>query len=135
MKRPLTALAAVVLIAVPVAACGSDDEGEDGGSGATTTQTSTGPAKTTPASGKTVRVSMKEIRYIPRDVTVGVGDKIVWTNDDPVAHTATSDPDGGKFDSGTVQQGKTFEYVAREKGKIPYVCTIHPTQTGSITVR
>ncbi len=78
---------------------------------------------------------MKDTRFVPMNVTVSVGGTIKWTNDDPIPHTVTkgSGP-GPKFDSGTVDEGGTFEQKFDTAGTIDYVCKIHPNQTGSITV-
>ena len=66
---------------------------------------------------------------------VKAGGTITWTNEDSFAHTVTkgSGP-GAKFDSGTVDGGGTFKHKFDTAGKIDYVCTIHPNQTGTITV-
>ncbi|MFZ1684338.1 MAG: hypothetical protein WAU88_09445 [Candidatus Zixiibacteriota bacterium] len=36
-------------------------------------------------------VSMSGSAFVPATLTVDVGDTVKWTNNDPVAHTATSD--------------------------------------------
>jgi len=117
-----------------VAACGSDDE-DGGGGAATKEQPSGGAAPDTDGAGSGVAVSMKDIKFIPMDVKVKAGDTVKWTNDDSIVHTVTktSGP-GAKFDSGNVDGGGTFEQKLDDAGKIDYVCTIHPQQTGTITV-
>ena len=85
---------------------------------------------------KTITVNMENIEYVPRDVSVPVGGKVVWTNTDGTAHTVTKEEGPGKpFDSGNMDQGAKFEQTFTERGKINYVCNIHPNQTGTITVR
>ncbi|MBA3298786.1 MAG: cupredoxin domain-containing protein, partial [Thermoleophilaceae bacterium] len=79
--------------------------------------------------------SMKDIKFVPMDVTVKAGGTIKWTNDDSIVHTVTkTNGPGAKFDSGNVSGGETFEQKFEERGKIDYFCTIHPQQTGTITV-
>jgi plastocyanin len=85
------------------------------------------------AKGGGAAVSMKNIKYVPQDITVKSGQKITWTNDDAVAHTVTAQK-GADFDSGTINSGGTFSFTPRNAGTIDYVCTIHPGQTGTITV-
>jgi len=119
-----------------VSGCGSDDE-ENGGSAETTEKPTEKPTDK-PAGPKgvgKVAVSMKNTEYVPMDVKVKTGGTITWTNDDSFPHTVTkgSGP-GPKFDSGTVDGGKTYEQKFSTPGKIDYVCTIHPNQTGTITV-
>jgi plastocyanin len=79
-----------------------------------------------------------EIFYDPEDTFVTPGSTITWTNSDTAAHTVTSgnptDGPDGKFDSGLISPGKTFETVLDEKGTYQYFCQVHPWMTGSITV-
>jgi len=153
MTRPI-ALIAAVLVALALAACGADsgNEEDSGGGGAgtdaaptTEAQTDAGgsgvgnteqqPASTSPGAPSTkgsIRVAMKDIKYVPADVDVKVGQKITWTNNDPVAHTVTARDDS--FDSGTKQSGQTYTYTPKKAGKIDYFCEIHPNQVGSINV-
>ena len=136
MKKWIALLA--LCLALGTAGCGSDDD-EDAGDGAETTeqpadtteQQATGRAK----SPRVVSVSMKDTLFVPMDVKVAVGGTVKWKNDDPFAHTVTKESGPGpRFDSGTVNGGGTFEQKFDKAGNIDYVCTIHPSQTGSITV-
>jgi plastocyanin len=131
MHKLSIAAICLALAAGGLAACGGDDD-DDGGGQATT------PAATQPAGGGAatgeIKVSMKDIKYIPQQVTARTGQKITWTNDDPVAHTVTA-KSGADFDSGTIQPGGKYSQTVSKAGKIDYVCTIHPNQTGSITVQ
>ena len=82
-----------------------------------------------------VTIDMKDIKYVPAEATVPVGSTVTWTNSDAVAHTVTKESGPGEdFDSGTIAAGKTFEQTFEETGEIAYVCTIHPNQTGTLTV-
>jgi plastocyanin len=120
VRRVLAPLLAAAL-ALGLTACGS--------SGSKTTSTSAKPA----TGGGGVNVSMKNIKFVPMEIQAKVGQKITWTNDDPVAHTVTAQK-GADFDSGTVNSGGTFSFTPKKAGTIDYVCTIHPGQTGTITV-
>ena len=134
MNRRTALFASCLALSLMVAACGSDDE-DGGGGAATKEQPSGGAAPDTDGAGSGVAVSMKDIKFIPMDVKVKAGDTVKWTNDDSIVHTVTktSGP-GAKFDSGNVDGGGTFEQKLDDAGKIDYVCTIHPQQTGTITV-
>jgi plastocyanin len=74
-------------------------------------------------------------------VEVTVGTTIRWTNNDSVAHTVTSGasdglagtPDG-KFDSGFLDAGATWEYTFDEAGVYPYYCIPHPWMRGTLVV-
>jgi plastocyanin len=123
MKRRTPIFVAAVLALAAFAGCGSSSK---------TTSTQATRA-TGGSSGGVVAVSMKTIQFVPKNVTAKVGQKITWTNDDPVAHTVTAQR-GADFDSGTVNSGGTFSFTPKKAGTIAYVCTIHPGQSGTITV-
>jgi plastocyanin len=137
MKKLLVLLIACLALTLTFAACGDDDDDDGGGSAATPTteQTDTGAGQKTPSSPN-VEVEMKDIKFIPHDVTVKAGSAVQWTNNDSVPHTVTytSGP-GEDFDSGDVPPGDVFEQGFEEKGTVEYVCTIHPGQDGTITVK
>jgi plastocyanin len=123
MRRTIPILAALVLV-LGIGACGSSsDKGKTSSSG----------AKPAGGGGGEVKVSMKNIKFVPMNIQAKVGEKITWTNDDPVAHTVTAQK-GADFDSGTVNSGGTFSFTPKAAGTIDYLCTIHRGQTGTITV-
>ncbi len=121
----------IAACAVLVAGCG----GGGGGSGsaapaAPQTETSAQGA------GKVAHVRMKNIKFVPKSISVKAGTKVVWQNDDSVAHTVTKDSGpGAEFDSDQVGPGAKFEQTFTAPGKVSYVCTIHPNQDGTIVVK
>jgi plastocyanin len=80
----------------------------------------------------TYTIVMQGVAFVPETVTVKQGDTVVWINKDPFPHTATAHD--RSFDSREMEPDKTWKYVARKKGKIPYVCTLHPTMKGTLVV-
>jgi plastocyanin len=78
-------------------------------------------------------VAMEAVAFQPADLTVSVGDTIVWANKDPFPHTVTSK--SAAFDSKQIEAGASWSYRARYKGDYPYVCTLHPTMSGTIHVK
>jgi plastocyanin len=138
MKKLLVLL--IACLALTLAACGDDDDDDGGGGSAATTpteQTDTGAAeKPSGGGGGTETVDMKDIQFVPKDVTVDAGTTITWTNSDSVPHTVTKEGGpGADFDSGNVDPGATFEQTFDEAGTVDYVCTIHPGQAGTVTVK
>jgi plastocyanin len=139
MKKLLILLTACLALTLTFAACGSDDDDDNGGGSSaatpTTEQTDTGGGAKKPAAGSTT-VDIKDIQFVPKDVTIDAGTTIKWTNSDSIAHTVTKDDGpGADFDSGDIDGGGTFEQTFDTKGTINYVCTIHPGQAGTITVK
>jgi plastocyanin len=78
-------------------------------------------------------VTIQGFAFSPSNMSVSVGDTVVWTNRDGVAHTVTSNT--GIWDSGTLGQNQSFTRVFSSAGSFPYHCTIHPSMTGTITVQ
>jgi len=90
----------------------------------------TGPAP------KTHTVEIRGMEFHPAELTVAVGDTIVWINRDIVPHTATANGgDHTKWDTGALTQDNTGRYVARRAGVVRYSCTFHPTMHGKLIVR
>jgi hypothetical protein len=77
-------------------------------------------------------VTIKNFAFAPTTSTVHVGDTITWTNQDQVAHTATASD--GSFDTGSISQGKSGSHTFTKAGTIPYICSIHPSMKGTVTV-
>lgn len=127
-KRILSTLA--VLGALTVAGCGSDDDADTTAAPATTTSTTTTAA---PATGG-VAIGMKNIAFDPKQVTVKVGQKITWTNNEAIDHNVVAGS-GADFKSDNFGEGGTFEYTPEKAGTIEYECTLHPGMVGTITVQ
>jgi plastocyanin len=135
----MTKLLALILacLALGLVACGGDDDdgggGGDGGGGATQEESTGG-------GGGGAQVSMQNIQFDPKDITVKPGETITFTNDESVPHDVhkQSGP-GGDFASGPdggMQQGDTFDLKLDKPGKYEYVCHVHaPGMAGTITVK
>ena len=64
--------------------------------------------------------------------TVPVGTTVIVENTDDAQHTWTSVDD--VFDSGVIAGGETFSFTFDEPGEYEYVCSFHPSMTGTIVV-
>jgi len=126
MTRILLALCAVVALAA--AGCGSSTSGST--SSGSSSSASTGAAS---SSGGGVAIKMQNIAFDPKAVTVKVGQKVTWTNDDSVDHNVTSQS-GETIKSDNFGKGATFSFTPKKAGTIKYVCTIHPGMTATLTV-
>jgi plastocyanin len=84
--------------------------------------------------------------FVPRDVrgTIGISNKVVWTNNDVTGHTVTTD-DGyvdlinGEFNSieqlgAILNPGETFEFTFTQVGEYPYHCEPHPWMQASVEI-
>ena len=82
---------------------------------------------------RTHTVALRGMKNVPATLTVNAGDTVVWKNEDVVPHTAT---DRGKsFDSGSIEPGGSWSYVADRKGTYSYYCAYHPNTRGKLVVR
>jgi plastocyanin len=85
-------------------------------------------------------VPTNEEFFAPDDVQITIGSMVTWKNDDTASHTVTSGtvqnntptPDG-RFDSGIINAGASFQFVFDKAGDYPYYCTIHPWMTAKVT--
>ena len=93
------------------------------------------PANSRNAQSRMVSVVIRGFRFDPETVTVNQGDTVEWKNDDIVPHTATEAVSKPSFDSGTIQTGSAWRYVARNKGTYNYTCTLHPNMEGKLIVQ
>ena len=110
-----------------LAGCGEKKSAGSGTAGGTATE----PA--TASGGETVKVAMKDILFVPEEVSARVGQTVRWTNEDDVAHTVKA-TQGADFESKALKKGDTYKAKLTKAGTIDYVCTIHPSQRGTITV-
>lgn len=136
--QPKTLLAPVlILLAFGLTACGSSGDDSSGATtGGESTATASEPSGNGPApSGEAVRaakVKIVEFTYGPDPVTIQVGGKVTWQNEDTAPHTATADD--GSFDTGTLERGKIKSETFKRAGTYPYFCEIHPTMHGTVEV-
>ncbi len=79
-------------------------------------------------------VSIPVFSFSPADLTIAEGDIVTWTNDHTINHTSTSDDGGVEWDSGVLAPGESLSHTFTAAGTFPYLCTIHPSMQGSITV-
>lgn len=92
-----------------------------------------GPAQPVSAGPATHTVTMDATAYSPQELAVNADDTVVWVNQDPFPHTATSQ--AGGFDSKSIAPGESWKYKATQRGAYPYICTFHPTMKGILRVK
>ncbi len=86
-----------------------------------------------PAGGSAMpRLRIAGYAFHPETLTVRAGTKIIATNNDATAHTATAK--SGAFDSGTLKPGQTRRFTLNKPGVYQYYCQFHAFMTGTIKV-
>jgi plastocyanin len=96
-----------------------------------TSSTSTQTPTATPASGNAPSVSIVNFSFSPASLTVSVGTKVTWTNNDSTTHTVTDDH--GAFNQ-SLPPGQTFTFTFTKAGTYTYHCNIHRSMTATIIV-
>ena len=106
-------------------------------SGGTTTQLPTTTKPAAPASNTSptteATVSIQNFSFNPPLLSVKIGTKITWVNNDTVPHTVTSDS-GNLLKSPTLAPGQSFSFIFTTLGSVSYHCSIHSMMKGTIIV-
>ena len=72
-----------------------------------------------------VKVGMKNSLFAPTTVTVRVGDKVVWINDDEDGHHRVDFDDPAIATSGDLKPGKQYAVVFDKAGEFAFSCRYH----------
>lgn len=122
MRRALPIPLLLAALALALSGCGGGSSGSSAGGGATTT-----------ADGAVV-IHMKNIQFQPKTLTVKVGQKVTWVNDDVVQHDVQSQSGPEQIDSPLYGNGKSWSFTPTKAGTYKYVCSIHPGMEGTLIV-
>jgi plastocyanin len=76
-----------------------------------------------PEEQRGVVVTMQDFSFLPEEITVPVGTRVIWRNRGGTAHTTTAT---GIWDSGVVRPGQSWAAIFAVPGTFDYLCTIHP---------
>ena len=90
-----------------------------------------------PNSGSTPQnynVELKGYAFSPANLTIKVGDTIIWTNSDLVIHTVTSDT-GNELSSSSLSNNGTFSHTFSTAGTFAYHCSPHSSMKATIVVK
>lgn len=75
-------------------------------------------------------VTMSGMAFAPAALTVKAGTTVTFMNEDGAPHTATGDG----WDTGRLNRGDSKDVTFDTAGTFAYVCAIHPSMKGTITV-
>lgn len=109
---------------------------DDSGNMSSTTKVEiieSGPEDTTeePVEPSGYTISIEDFAFVEDTLEIYEGDSVTWTNNDSTDHTISSD----QFeDSETLVNGDTYTLSFDTAGTYYYICGLHPTMTGTITV-
>ena len=88
--------------------------------------------ETTSAASAPASVAITDFAFAPPALTVTRGTTVTWTNDDPFGHSVLAADES--FASGELGTGQSFRMTFDNAGEFGYVCGIHPTMVGTVTV-
>ena len=117
----------LIAVAATTSACGGSTS-----TSSTAPTTPTTPGTSTPVS--TTSVSMLNVAFTPASIQVVAAAVVTFTNNDAITHNVTFENTAigttGNYSSGA--KTLTMPTVA---GAYAYKCTIHPSMTGTVTVK
>ena len=82
--------------------------------------------------GESVTVRIDGMRFVPEKITVKPGTTVTWVHGSQMPHTISGNADGLR--SGTLYNGQQFSHTFSAEGSFDYICSLHPSMTGSVVV-
>ena len=95
---------------------------------------SVGPAAPAEAGVTPAKVKIANYAFQPTVLTIPVGTKVTWTDQDNDAHNVTSTKGPQRFASSPLTKGKSYSHTFRKVGTYRYVCTFHATMHATVRV-
>lgn len=128
MKHTFAKMAlAIALTGTLLVACGGDGD-SDGQSGSGSASTSAGGPPATSAT-----VDIRSFTFMPAEITVAAGATVTWTNFDRFAHTVKAE-DTQFRESPDMAENDRFEIKFTRPGTYTYICGLHNSMRGTVTV-
>jgi len=90
-------------------------------------------AAATQAQPAAVEVKIDNFSFIPQELTVAAGTKVIWVNRDDIPHTVRSTED--KFKSKALDTDDQFTFTFDTPGTYEYFCSLHPKMTAKVIVK
>lgn len=80
------------------------------------------------------KIEIRNFAFVPAQLTVAAGTRVVWTNFDEDAHAIAS-ADGAFKPSQALDTDDSYAVVFSTPGTYAYFCSIHPMMRGTIVVK
>ena len=77
-------------------------------------------------------VEIKQMKFQPEEITIQVGDTVIWINRDLVAHDVTEKA-GKTWTSSLLSPGKSWSLVVNRSAN--YYCSIHRVMNGRLLLK
>jgi len=83
---------------------------------------------------RTHTVVIEAMKFIPAELRIGPGERVVFQNKDLLPHTATA-KEPKAFDSGLIKAGESWTLqISSDTQTVRYECLYHPSMEGRIIV-
>ncbi len=89
----------------------------------------------TAARADDAKITIDNFTFTPATLTVTVGTRVVWTNNDDIPHTVVSAVSPPLFKSKALDTDDSFSTVFDKPGTYGYFCGLHPHMQGTIVVK
>ncbi len=80
-------------------------------------------------------VGQKDRKFSTKKLTIAVGDKVSFTNEDPFSHNVYSLSDAASFDLGSYPRGQSRDVTFKKAGVVEVRCAIHLDMAMQILVK
>lgn len=146
MRRSVRAFALLLALTSVAAACGATKDTGFPAPAESETASSPGTGLASPAASPTggggasgtAAVEVIDNDFRPKELTVGAGTEVVWSQTGVQPHTVTaedkafdSSPEPCPVDqSKCLQRGQTFSWTFSKPGRYPYYCKLHGAPGG-----
>ena len=131
MRTRICTAAAVTLL-LAISGCGGDDDDEGATSDTVAEPAGGDTGDAVDDSGGEGGLTMSNFAFNPSELTVASGGTIAVSNEDSSSHTFTSEDAGIDLPLGADESGEVT--VDAEPGTYDFLCTIHPSMQGTLTV-
>jgi len=79
--------------------------------------------------GATITIEQKDKQFVPKTVTINVGDTVMFVNKDTVEHTAQASD--GSWASDDMAAGAAFSHTFNAAGTVNFYCKYHGSAQGT----
>ncbi|MEP7199120.1 MAG: cyclic nucleotide-binding domain-containing protein [Chloroflexota bacterium] len=83
----------------------------------------------------TLTVTIDNYQYLPPTLTVSIGTRVVWANQDDDVHNVVSEDNSKLLNAPLFVQGESFSFVFTQAGAYRYFCEPHDFMHGVVVVR
>jgi plastocyanin len=90
------------------------------------------PSVVAAATVEPVQIEIKNFAFVPNEITIVPGTRVVWLNHDESPHSVAGEK--REFASNALDTDDRFGFVFDREGDYTYFCTLHPQMTGIVHV-